>query len=281
MKSLQSKTVIITGAGSGIGRALAVCCAQDNAALALIDKDPDGLEQTMRLLNGKVKAASYTVDISDNNQVTAVSEKIRETFQTVDVLVNNAGVSTSGTVFDVRCATLEWALSVNLWGTVYMTKAFLPLLLQRPEASVVNVSSVYGLLGIPGQIAYCTGKFAVRGFTEALRLDCHETAVRVTLVFPGGIKTNIAKNSRTDYSFSESEYRRKIEQFEKTLHTTPQAAAEKMYKGILKGSPRVLIGKDSRQIDLLARLNPSHYDSAIIRAFRKLQGSDKTITGPS
>jgi butyryl-CoA dehydrogenase len=270
MKSLQSKTVVITGAGSGIGRALALRCVKDNANLALIDKNKDGLEQTLQLLPGGAAAKPYIIDISDDCQVEGVVGKIRETFGTIDVLVNNAGVSASGTIFDLRYSTLEWALSINLRGTVYMTKTFLPHLIQRPEASIVNVSSVYGLIGIPGQIAYCTSKFAVRGFTEALRMDCHGTTVKVTLVFPGGIKTNIARNSRTDYTVTESEYLSNVELFERTLQTTSQGAAEKIYRGILKGSPRVLIGKDSRQIDFLARFNPSRYDSTIIRAFRKL-----------
>jgi short-subunit dehydrogenase len=272
MKSLQSKTVVITGAGSGIGQALALRCAGSNANLALIDKNCDGLEQTIKMLPENTKAHAYTIDISDNNQVTATVEKIYDTFQTIDVLVNNAGVSASGSISDLKFSTLEWALSVNLWGTIYMTKACLPYLIKCSEASIVNVSSVYGLIGIPGQIAYCTGKFAVRGFTEALRMDCYGTAIKVTLVFPGGIKTNIARNSRTDYAFTESEYQRKVEQFERTLQTSPQTAAEKIYQGILSGAPRVLIGKDSRQIDFLSRFNPSHYDSTIMKALRKLHG---------
>ncbi|HEX2959840.1 MAG TPA: SDR family oxidoreductase [Chitinispirillaceae bacterium] len=270
MKSMRSKTVVISGAGSGIGQALALRCAKDNANLALIDKNPDTLDQTLKLLPGSVKASVYVIDVADNEQVVAAALQIKRTFSTIDVLVNNAGVSASGTIFDVKFSTLEWALSINLWGAMYMTKAFLPFLIERPEASVVNVSSVYGLIGVPGQIAYCTGKFALRGFTEALRMDCYGTPIKVTMVFPGGIKTNIVRNSRTDYSLTESEYRKKAEHFESTLLTSPQVAAEKIYRGILRGSPRVLIGKDSRQIDFLARFNPSHYDSVIIKAFRKL-----------
>jgi butyryl-CoA dehydrogenase len=270
MKSLRSKTVIISGAGSGIGQALALRCAKDNANIALIDKNPEAIEQTLKLIPDSVKTEAYVVDVADNEQVVAAAQQIRKIFHTIDVLVNNAGVSASGTIFDVKFSTLEWVLSINLWGAMYMTKVFLPFLIEQPEASIVNVSSVYGLIGVPGQIAYCTGKFALRGFTEALRMDCYGTSVKVTLVFPGGIKTNIARNSRTDYSLTETEYQKKVEHFENTLHTSPQVAAEKIYRGILRGFPRVLIGKDSRHIDFLARFNPSRYDSTIIKAFREL-----------
>lgn len=267
MKELQGKVVVVTGAGSGIGRALAFALSKEKAVLALADIDPDGLQATQREIGANTGRESriYPVDVAKREQVSEFAQKVNRDFGKVDLVINNAGVSSSGRVHELTYDTLEWTININLWGVIHGTKAFLPHLMERPEAGIVNISSVYGLLGIAGQAAYCTSKFAVRGFTESLRQELSNTNIFVTLVFPGGIKTNIAKNSRTDYSVDEETYRKGLQQFETMLKTSPEEAAQAIINGIKHKSPRVLIGKDARQIDFLARFNPNSYDKVIAK----------------
>lgn len=267
MKNLQGKVAVITGAGSGIGRALAFALGKEKVVLALADIDGDGLNAVQREIGAATGKSPrvYRVDVSKREQVTEFSQQVIKDFGKVDLVVNNAGVSSSGRVHELTYDTLEWTININLWGVIHGTKAFLPYLMERPEAGIVNISSVYGLLGIPGQAAYCASKFAVRGFTESLRQDLAHTPIFVTLVFPGGVKTNIAKNSRTDYAIDKETYRKGLNQFESMLQTTPEEAAMAIINGIKQKAPRVLIGKDARKIDWLARLNPNSYDRVIAK----------------
>lgn len=267
MKDLQGKVAVVTGAGSGIGRALALAMSKEKTLLALADIDPDGLQATQREIGAATGRESriYRVDVSKREQVHEFAGKVIRDFGGVDLVINNAGVSSSGRVRELTYETLEWTININLWGVIHGTKAFLPHLLERPEAGIVNISSVYGLLGIPGQSAYCASKFAVRGFTESLRQELSGTRIFVTLVFPGGVKTNIARNSRTDYPIDPETYGRELQKFETFLKTMPEEAARAIIQGIKRESPRVLIGKDARQIDFLARFNPDTYDKVIAR----------------
>ncbi|HEX3046886.1 MAG TPA: SDR family NAD(P)-dependent oxidoreductase [Bacillota bacterium] len=270
MKDLDDKVVVLTGAGSGIGRALAYRLSMEKAVLALADIDMEGLQITKQLIQadlGEDSARLYRVDVAQREQVTEFAQKVIRDFGRVDLVINNAGVSSSGRVHELTYDTLEWTIDINLWGVIHGTKAFLPHLMERPEAGIVNISSVYGLLGIPGQAAYCTSKFAVRGFTESLRQELSGTNIFVTLVFPGGVKTSIAKNSRTDYQIDEATYQKGLQQFETTLKTQPETAAEAIISGIKHKSPRVLIGRDARQIDRLARFCPNSYDKVIAKHF--------------
>jgi short-subunit dehydrogenase len=271
MKNLRDKVVVVTGAGSGIGRALSLALSKEKAVLALADIDPDGLQATQREIGASTGRESriYRVDVAKREQIAEFADKVIRDFGKVDLVINNAGVSSSGRVQDLAYDTLEWTININLWGVIHGTKAFLPHLMERPEAGIVNVSSVYGLLGIPGQAAYCTSKFAVRGFTESLRQELSNTNIFVTLVFPGGVRTNIAQNSRTDYPIDGETYRNGLRQFETLLKTSPEEAAQSIINGIKHKSPRVLIGKDARQIDFLARFNPNSYDKAIAKAMQK------------
>lgn len=270
MKELQDKVVVVTGAGSGIGRALACALSKEKTVLALADIDPDGLQATQKEIGTGTgrEFRIYRVDVAKREQVTEFAEKVIRDFGKLDLVINNAGVSSSGRVQDLTYDTLEWTININLWGVIHGTKTFLPYLLERPEAGIVNISSVYGLLGIAGQAAYCTSKFAVRGFTESLRQELSGTKIFVTLVFPGGIKTNIAKNSKTDYPIDGETYRIGLQQFETMLKTSPEEAAQAIIHGIKHKSPRVLIGKDARQIDFLARINPNGYDKVIAKHMR-------------
>ncbi len=265
MKDLRGKVIAITGAGSGIGRALSLRLNREGSCLALADKDAKGLAETREGLGGTSESAAFIVDVSNRKQVYGFAVNAVNAFGRVDVVINNAGVSSSGSVRELTYETLEWTINTNLWGVIHGTKAFLPYLLERPEANVVNVSSTYGLVGWPGQAAYCASKFAVRGFTEALRQELRGSSVAVTLVFPGGVRTNIAKNSRTDYRVDRQTFEEGVKGTEATWKTSPAEAADAIVRGIRRNASRVLIGGDARSMDLLARLAPGSYVRAIAR----------------
>jgi len=266
MRNLVDKRVVVTGAASGIGRALALLCARKGARLALADVDLQGLEETRRLLGeAGSKSRIYTVDVAHRERVQTFAEEVRRDLGEADVLINNAGVSSSGRVAELRYETLDWTLGVNFWGVVHGTKAFLPQLSSRPEASLVNISSVYGLLGVPGQAAYCASKFAVRGFTEALRHELHGTPVSVTLVYPGGVRTNIVRNSRSDFGLDREILEQGLREFELQLATSPERAAARIVDGVLAKRAHVLIGTDAWVIDRLARWFPGIYDWLVRR----------------
>jgi NAD(P)-dependent dehydrogenase (short-subunit alcohol dehydrogenase family) len=262
MKTFQNKIAVITGAASGIGRALAVALTQAGARLALLDHDPGGLAATRAACAG-ADVEIYEVDVANREQVDAAAARVAERFGAVDIAVNNAGVSSSGLIHELTYETLAWTMSVNFWGVVHGTKAFLPLLAARTESSLVNVSSVFGLIGVPGQAAYCASKFAVRGFTEAVRQDLRGGPIAVTLVLPGGVHTAIVRNSRTDSTLPLERQQRLRDDFEASLRTSPEEAARAILAGIRTKAKRVLIGKDARSIDLLVRLRPTGYDAAV------------------
>jgi short-subunit dehydrogenase len=268
MENLAGKVAVITGAGSGIGRALAYQLSEERVVLVLADIDRIGLEETKLGLDnehGTTGHRIYTVDVSNREQVYEFARKAVDDFGNIDLVVNNAGVSSSGRIPELSYQTLEWTININLWGVIYCTKAFLPYLTKRPEAGIVNISSVYGLLGIPGQAAYCASKFAVRGFSESLRQELYGTPIAVTVVFPGGVRTNIAKNSRSDYKIAPEVYKKSLRRFEESLQTSPEEAAQLIIRGIKNKSPRVLIGKDARKMDFLARFSPNSYDKVIAK----------------
>ena len=273
MKDFVGKTVVITGAGSGIGRALAVRLARQGAFLALADVDPQGLETLMRSLTPAcARLKTYALDVSDRAAVYAFADQVQADFGHVDVVINNAGVALSQRVEDMDYADFEWVMNVNFWGVVYGTKAFLPYLHQAPRGCVVNISSVFGLIGVPTQSAYNASKFAVRGFTEALRLELTGTRVQAVCVHPGGIRTNIARNARIQATMDGTGNREAaISEFERIARTSPDEAAETILKRIQRGRERVLIGTDARLIDWMHRLLPEGY-SRILRGLMELQG---------
>lgn len=265
MKDLRGKVIAVTGAGSGIGRALAFKLDGEGSFLALADKDAHGLSETCEALKGKDGCASFVIDVSCRDQVYGFASAAVDTFGRVDAVINNAGVSSSGFVHELTYETLEWTINVNLWGVIYGTKAFLPRLLERPEANIVNVSSVYGLVGWPGQAAYCASKFGVRGFTEALRQELRKSSVAVTVVFPGGVRTNIARNSRTDHRIERQTFEEGVKKIEAMFKTSPAEAADAIVSAMRRNAPRVLIGRDARRIDVLPRIRPGTYDRVIER----------------
>jgi NADP-dependent 3-hydroxy acid dehydrogenase YdfG len=271
MKNLKNKVAVITGAASGIGRALAVRLTAEGAKLALADKDVAGLAQTREQCSGASVVKILQVDVARREEMEVMARDVVASLGYVDVVINNAGVSSFGLIQELTYETLQWTVETNLWGVIHGTRAFLPHLLARPEANLVNVSSVYGLIGVPGQAAYCASKFAVRGFTEAVRQDLRGTRVAVTVVFPGGVRTQIVKNSRSDASIPPAEQQRLRQRFEQSLHTSPDEAGEAILDGIYRDAPRVLIGADARKIDLLARIRPGSYDGVVARHAARLR----------
>lgn len=269
MKNLTDKVVVITGAGSGIGRALALACAQRGAMLALSDVNEQGLAETVGALNTD-RVLSELVDVAQRDQVEAHAAATMERFGRADAVINNAGVAVSQTIEDLSYEDFEWIMGINFWGVVHGTKAFLPHLKAQPESAVINISSVFGLISVPTQGAYNATKFAVRGFTEALRHENEGTGLHVMCVHPGGIRTSIAKNARMAVDPAGlRDQAASAAKFEKLARTTPEQAAEKILKDLARKSPRCLIGPDAKAIDWMQRLMPVGYGPLIRAALKR------------
>jgi NAD(P)-dependent dehydrogenase (short-subunit alcohol dehydrogenase family) len=269
MKHLNNRVAVVTGAASGIGRALAVELAAAGCRLALSDVNEPGLRETAEKLraNGH-EVFTAVLDVANRDGVYDFAEQVMNHFGEVHMVINNAGVALGATVEDMSYEDMEWLMGINFWGVVYGTKAFLPYLKQSDEGHIVNVSSVFGLIGIPTQSAYNAAKFAVRGFTESLRqeLDMDDAAVSCTCVHPGGIKTNIARNARMrDVSsvMGSDDPDENIANFEKLFRTTPEDAAHAIIRGIRGDRRRVLIGSDAQMIDKMQRSMPTLYQKII------------------
>jgi len=258
VKSFEGRVAAITGAGSGIGRALAIELAGRGADLALSDIDESGLAETVARCEGlDAKVTSQRVDVAQRGQVYAWAERVVAEHDRVNLIFNNAGVGLGATVEAMSYEDFEWLMGINFWGVVYGTKAFLPHLKASGEGHVVNLSSVFGLISVPSQSAYNAAKFAVRCFTDALRmeLEIEGSCVSCTTVHPGGIKTNIARNARIDDSVvSLGGSKASADEFERIARTRPDEAARQILKAVLQNRRRALIGPDAKVIDLLARL---------------------------
>jgi NAD(P)-dependent dehydrogenase (short-subunit alcohol dehydrogenase family) len=257
MKNLHGKTAAITGAGSGIGRALAVNLAREGCNLALADVNGDGLRETIGLINGMVKVSTHIVDVSCRDQVLRFAGEAAQQHGGVDIIINNAGVVVGDFLETVPIEDFEWLMDINFWGVVHGTMAFLPLLKQRPEGHIVNLSSVNGIIPNPNNGPYCAAKFAVKGYTETLAQEMHGTNIGVSCVHPGGIKTGIARNARinrTLFSVTKDQVARLYE--DELFRTTADEAARVIIKGIKKNRRRILVGLDAKVIDLLVRLFP-------------------------
>ena len=260
MKIDRNTVAVITGAGSGIGRALAKRLAHEGATLALADVNAKGLDETVQLLaSSGGKVSSHVVDVADVERVAEFAQEVAIEHGKASILINNAGVGLLGKVEELSIADLEWLMGINFWGVVYGVKHFLPLLKQQPQAYILNVSSIFGIIAPPGQSAYCASKFAVRGFTETLRHELKGSNVRVATIHPGGIKTSIAINSKLGEKADPAVHHDVGEKFDKVARTTPAAAADKIARGILNDAERILIGADARGIELIQRLLPVRY----------------------
>ena len=266
MDQFRGKVAAITGAGSGIGHGLALELASTGCHLALSDIDDAGLAETVAMVDqaagsrGSVKVSSIQLDVTDHDAVEAWATAVADEFGQVNLIFNNAGVALSANVSSMSYESFRWLMDINFWGVVHGTLAFLPHLKSSGDGHIVNISSVFGLLGIPSQSAYNSAKFAVRGFTDALRteLDIEQCGVSATTIHPGGIRTNIARNAR--FEFAEHEEAVDAEQaaidFERLTRTTPQKAAQLIIGAVEKNKRRALIGPDAHVFDAAARISP-------------------------
>jgi NAD(P)-dependent dehydrogenase (short-subunit alcohol dehydrogenase family) len=269
MSFLKAGVAVVTGAGSGIGRALAQQLAAAGSALALADIDEAGLLQTVQSLKNKSAAVStHVVDVADEEGVKSFAEEVSGKHGRVTLLVNNAGVSLHGDFDEISLDDFRWLMDINFWGTVYGVKHFLPILKREQRAHIVNISSVFGLVAPAGQVPYAASKFAVRGFTEALRHELAGSAITVSCVHPGGIRTPIARRSRLGAGTSIAKRDANIVRFERLARTPPEAAAARILRGVERREPRILIGGDARQLDFLQRIRPATYWKTLSRIIK-------------
>jgi len=260
----NNKVVAITGAGSGIGRALAVEFAVQGARLALADVNTVGLAESLASLPAGTDARTYSLDVSSREAVFAFADAVRSDFGAAHVIVNNAGIGVIASLEHLAYDEMERVLDINLWGVIHGTKAFLPSMLAQKEGWIVNVSSVFGLLATPCQAAYVMSKFAVRGLTETLWQELEGSGVQAVLVHPGGINTNISKNS--PLAKAGSDYERKLTHaLLGQMTTTPEACAREIIAGLLRGDKRLLVGSGARTLHRISRLFPNSYGALIRR----------------
>ncbi len=264
MQTVKNKVAVVTGAGSGIGRALAKLLAQNGCNLAIADVNEKGLKETANAISG-VTVSTHIIDCGKPDDIERLYKEALEKHSVIDILVNNAGVALAETVENMKMEDFHWLFNINFWGVVNGSKIFLPHLKSRPEAHLVNVSSVFGIIAVPTQSAYNASKFAVKGFTESLKQELVGTSVNVTCVHPGGIKTNIVRNGRmyTDQFGEASDVGKMAAEFEKMARTTPEQAAKTIYDAILGKEERLLIGFDALMIDLMQRFFPTNYPKII------------------
>ena len=274
MKHFDGKVAAITGAASGMGRTLAVDLARRGCHLALSDVDEAGLAETaLRARRHGVDVTTARLDVAERDAVHAWADAVVADHGRVNLIFNNAGVALGATVDGMDYADLDWLMGINFWGVVHGTKAFLPHLKAAGEGHVVNISSVFGLLGIPSQSAYNAAKFAVRGFTEALRLelDIERCGVSATAIHPGGIKTNIARNARIRASVGDVEIdpAQARQEFERLFITSPEKAAKVIIRAVQLDKRRAMVGPDAHALDVLARMPPGLYQRLIALGARR------------
>jgi NAD(P)-dependent dehydrogenase (short-subunit alcohol dehydrogenase family) len=274
MKDFSGKVAAITGAGSGIGRALAHELARRGAHLALSDIDEVGLAETVAGCEGQgVKVTSQRLDVVQREAVYAWADQVVADHGRVNLIINNAGVALGALIENMSYEDFEWLMGINFWGVVYGTKAFLPHLKASGEGHIVNLSSVFGLISIPTQSAYNAAKFAVRGFTDALRieLEMEKAPVSCTTIHPGGIKTNIARNARIDDSVANlaGGADRAFGDFDKIALTSPAKAARQILTAVERDRRRALIGPDAKVFDLISRMPAGLYQRVLASGARR------------
>jgi short-subunit dehydrogenase len=268
MQNLTDKIVIVTGAASGIGRELAVALSQLQTKLILVDRNTEELNNTAQLLHSSSRAFLFTLDVSDKEAIIKFRDEVIGKFGYIDVLINNAGIALAPLEFsDIPENDFDKVININLHGTIWMSRAFLPTLLTRKESSLVNISSVFGLFGVPKQTAYCTSKYAVRGFTESLRVELKHSNIGITCVHPGGIKTNIVRSS---IFYNKNDKETVISEFDKVAKTSPEKASKAIINAILKKKKRITIGPDAKLIYFFSRLYPNLLEIVASLRLKKL-----------
>ena len=264
MSLTKESVVVITGAASGIGRALAIRLAQEQiSGVAIADVNAEALAETERLINKlPLKVTTHLVNVGDEAEMRRFAEEVVKLHGRVTHVINNAGVALGGAIRDVSLDDMRWLIDINFWGVVHGTKLFLPYLEKEKSAHIVNVSSIFGIIAPPGQASYAASKFAVRGFTEALRHELEDTNITVSVVHPGGVKTNIANNAKIGAGvvLSDKELAARKKEMNRNLNrTTPEQAAEIIVRGIKARNPRILVGIDARLLSLIGRFFPRRY----------------------
>lgn len=279
MKTFKNRVAAITGASSGIGRALAVELASRGTNLALSDVDEVGMAETRRQCEAAgVKVITDAVDVSDRDAVYAWADRVVAHYGVVHMIFNNAGIAIHATNEEVPIEVFRRVIDIDFWGVVYGTRAFLPHLKKAPEAHIVNISSVFGLVGVPGQGPYNCAKFAVRGFSESLRqeLDLLAPHVRCSCVHPGGIKTNIARAAGyIGQQLGVVDREALARRFDKLAQTTPEEAAGVIVDGVRRDQARILVGQDARLLDAIQRLAPQRYQAFMRRPYEKILKRNK------
>lgn len=271
MKSFSDKVVVITGAGSGIGRSLAVATARDGALLALSDINEAGLAETADLARraGSPEVRTDRLDVADREAFRVYASAVAEHFGRVNVVINNAGVAVSGNFEELEYDDIDWIMGINFWGVVHGTKEFLPHLIASGDGHIVNLSSLFGLLSIPGQSAYNATKYAVRGFSESLREEMlmSKHKVGVTVVHPGGIRTEIARSARVSAS-EDKELTAKA--FDRLATMGPDRAAKIILRGVTRNRPRVLVGLDAHALHTFAKFSGARYQDIVAVTSKRL-----------
>jgi short-subunit dehydrogenase len=284
MTAISGSAAAVTGAASGIGRALALELAARGCDLALADRDEAGLQQLATEIGKEIgtggtrKVTTHRVDVGEPAQIQEFAQAAIAAHPSLNILINNAGVALMGSFNEVEQAQMEWLININFWGVVHGTRAFLPHLSKQREAHIVNLSSIFGILAPPGQTAYCAAKFAVRGFSESLRheLAMANSPVKLSVVHPGGVLTNIVRNSRIGVGVTDNARRaQSIDRFDAIAKTTPPIAAQRIILGIEKNQPRILIGNDARFMDILQRFRPGTYWAVLAKRIARTAEAGK------
>jgi len=271
-RRIAGRPATITGAASGIGRALAQRLSRSGSPVAIADIDEAGLKDTEKSLRGTV--LTRVLDVRDAGDVRQFATEVREWLTApLGAVFNNAGVAVASSVLDAVPEDDEWLRRINFDGVVNGTRAFLPILVEQDSGVIVNTSSVFGLVGMPYQSAYCASKFAVRGFTDSLRQELRGTGVSAVTIHPGGIKTNIARNARVrkDPEGRGRTHEQMAAEFEAILMTSADKAAEIICRGVQRGKARILVGPDAYVFDALARVTPTHYYDIMSRIEKRLR----------
>ena len=271
---LDNKIALITGAGSGIGRALAKNLSNKGCHLALVDIHAKNLSDTTRLIdNKKVRVTQHVTDVTDRKALDKLLEGVLKNHSGLHLLINNAGIAAGGNFQQLSEKAFNKVMDVNFHAVVNLTRLCLPELLKQEEGRIVNISSLFGLISPPEQTAYCASKFAVRGFSNSLRFELEGSNVGVSVVHPGGVNTNIAKKAIVPDDVPEEEVRQRREEEDKLLTMPPLKAAEIIVRGIEKNDPRILVGRDARIISWLERLKPVSYWNIVGPIFEKKKKS--------
>ncbi|MEO7208512.1 MAG: SDR family NAD(P)-dependent oxidoreductase [Steroidobacteraceae bacterium] len=271
----EGSAAAITGAASGIGRALALELAARGCDVALADLDSAGLESAAQEITDAYprRVTIRTVDVGRPEQIQDFAAAAIADFPLLNLLFNNAGVALLGQFDEFDQTQMAWLMDINFWGVVRGTRAFLKHLQSRPQAHIINISSIFGIIAPAGQSAYAASKFAVRGFSESLRheLAANKSTVGLSVVHPGGVKTNIARSARTGTQLRESVSMNEVgDRFERVARTTPTAAARRIIRGIERNEPRILIGGDAKILDIIQRLRPATYWTLLARIFDRM-----------